>query len=122
MHYYFIFLNFRGLLIRGGTFNQSWALNQGNAVHCSVLCTVVSVFLFFFTKGQPLQFVVTVLSHSQASSSADSLSYYHLTPKTLDNVTVVMGTPHKLVKGSGQPLSTQESKQQHPKYSITDLG
>jgi len=86
------------------------------------LLVVELICIFFFIKGQPLQFVVTVLSHQQTSSSADRLPYYHLTPETLNNVTVVMGTPKNLVYGVDQALSTQENNPRHPKCSITDLG
>ena len=73
-------------------------------------------------KGQLLQFVLTVLSHNQTSNSAERLPYYHLTPETLNNVTVVVETPKTLVYGVDQALSTQESNSRHPKYSITNLG
>lgn len=77
---------------------------------------------FFFITVQLLQFVVTVLSHHQTSNSTDRLQYYHLTPETLNNVTVVMGTPKNSVYGVDQALSTQDNNPQHPKCSITDLG
>ena len=66
--------------------------------------------------------MVTVLSHQQTSSSTDRQQYYQLTPETLDNVTVVIGTPPNVVAGFDQALSTEESKPRQPKYSITDLG
>ena len=78
--------------------------------------------VFLFTKGYPLQFVVTVLSHHETSSSTDKIPYYHLTPETFDNVTVVIGTPRNSVNGSEELVNAQESKPQHPKHSITDLG
>lgn len=91
---------------------------------CSTFCLVDFAFvcIFFFIKVQVLQFVVTVLSHHQTSNSAERLPYYHLTPETLDNVTVVMGTPKNLAYGVDQALSTQDNNTRHPKCSITDLG
>ena len=84
---------------------------------------ILLLFVFFsFIKVQLLQFVVTVLSHQQTSNLAERLPYYHLTPETLSNVTVVMGTPKNLVYGVDQALSTQGNNPRHPKCSITDLG
>lgn len=80
------------------------------------------LYFLFFIKGQPLQFVVTVLSHHQTSNSTDRLPYYHLTPETLNNVTVVIGTPKNLVKVADQALNTQENNPRHPKCSIIELG
>ncbi|KAL9964534.1 hypothetical protein ACROYT_G028189 [Oculina patagonica] len=100
---------------------QGWICSVCSMEAPLVLCSGM-LLSFDVPQDQPLQFVVTVLSHSQTSNSTDSLPYYHLTPETLDNVTVVMGTPRGLVKDSDQALSAQESKPQHPKCSITDLG
>ena len=80
------------------------------------------MYFFPFIKVQLLQFVVTILSHQQTSTSAERLPYYHLTPETLNIVTVVMGTPKNLVYGVDQALSTQDNNPWHPKCSITDLG
>ena len=80
------------------------------------------MFVFSFIKVQLLQFVVTVLSHQQTSNSAERLPYYHLTPETLHNVTVVMGMPKNLAYGVDEALSTQDNNPRHPKCSIADLG
>ena len=77
---------------------------------------------FFFLAGDPFQFVVTVLSHQQASSSTDKLPYYHLTPGILNNVTVVIGGSSNVVKGPDQAAASKESRPQCLKHRIGDLG
>ena len=78
--------------------------------------------MFLFTAGHPVQFVVTVLSHQQTSSSAEKLPYYHLTPETLNNITVVIGTLSNLSNNPDQVTSIQESRPQGLKHNIADLG
>lgn len=63
----------------------------------------------------PLWFKVIVLS-SQDASSSDKLPYYQMTPETLKNVTVVIGTPHNLPRCPDQVSTTPA------KHKITDLG
>ena len=78
---------------------------------------------FYFTAGHSVQFVVTILSRDeQTSSSADRLSYYQLTPESLNSVTVVIGTPSNLLNDLSPVISPLESTTQNLKPSITDLG
>ena len=78
---------------------------------------------FYFAAGHSVQFVVTVLSHDeQTSSSADRLSYYQLTPETLNSVTVVIGTPSNSLNNPSPVISPLESRAQNLKHSIADLG
>ena len=78
---------------------------------------------FYFAAGHSVQFVVTVLSHDeQTSRSVDRLSYYQLTPETLNSVTVVIGTPSNLLNDLSPVISPLESMTQNVKPSIADLG
>ena len=79
-------------------------------------------FVCFSFLGQLCQFVVKVLSHQETMKSGGEPSYYHLTPETLNNVTVVIGTPQNSLKGFCEFISAQEIKLQFPKYSVNDLG
>lgn len=73
--------------------------------------------------GHSVQFVVTVLSHDElTSNSADRLSYYQLTPETLNSVTVVIGTPSNSLNNPSPVISPLESRAQNLKHSIADLG
>ena len=78
---------------------------------------------FYFAAGHSVQFVVTVLSHDeQTSSSGDRLSYYQLTPESLNSVIVVIGTPSNLLNNVSPVISPLESTTQNFKPSIADLG
>ena len=78
---------------------------------------------FYFAAGHSVQFVVTVLSHDeQTSSSGDRLSYYQLTPESLNSVIVVIGTPSNLLNDVSPVISPLESTTQNFKPSIADLG
>ena len=82
-----------------------------------------SIMWFYFAAGHSVQFVVTVLSHDeQTSNSADRLSYYQLTPETLNSVTVVIGTPSNSLNNPSPVISPLESRAQNLKHSIADLG
>ncbi|KAK2573714.1 Peroxisome biogenesis factor 1 [Acropora cervicornis] len=63
----------------------------------------------------PLWLKVIVLS-SQDASPSDKLPYYQMTPETLKNVNVVIGTPHNLPRCPDQVSTTPA------KHKITDLG
>ena len=80
------------------------------------------VIVFFVAEGHPLQFIVTVLSHQQSSSSRDKFPYFLLTPDTLKKVTVVMGMPSNLLRSPDHVVTTQDSGTQCLKHRIADLG
>ena len=72
------------------------------------------------SSGGRIQFTVTVLSHQQSSNAVDVVEYYHLTPETLQMVTVVLGAPVSSLQGQDEGFNQHESH--GLKCSVRDLG
>lgn len=99
---------------------EGWISSVCNVEVPLVLCS--GTLMSFDVQGQLCQFVVKLLSHQETSTSTDEPCYYHLTPETLNNVTVVIGTLQNSLKGFYESISAQEIKPHFPRHSFNDLG
>ena len=74
------------------------------------------------SSGEHIQLIVSVLSHQPSPDVADSLRYYHLTPDTVQQITIVLGTHIEALQQLGQAVNSQEIHASRLKCAMKDLG